>query len=209
MSSVLHLEVGKEREISLRAQEDMRLVEEALAGSAKAYESLMRRYRKSVYHLTLKMVRDADDAEDLTLEIFAKAFRSLPKYQTMFAFSTWLFRIATNHTIDFVRRNRLRTQSLSAGVSVGENESIALDVASLDLDPQQAYMRQQRIELVQQLVEMLPPKYLTLVRLRYFDELRYEEIAQQMGAPLGTVKAQLHRARELLSMFAKGSRAAM
>ncbi|WBA44091.1 RNA polymerase sigma factor [Hymenobacter canadensis] len=209
MPSVLYSEVSNEREISLRAQEDMRLVEEALAGSAKAYEGLMRKYRKSVYHLTLKMVRDTDDAEDLTLEIFAKAFRALPKYQTMFAFSTWLFRIATNHTIDFVRRNRLRTQSLSAGIALGEGESIALDVASLDLDPQQAYMRQQRIELVQELVEMLPPKYMALIRLRYFNELSYDEIAQQMGAPLGTVKAQLHRARELLSMFAKGSKAAI
>lgn len=209
MSSVSSSVSSNEREFSFRAQEDMRLIEAALAGSAKAYESLMRKYRKSVYHLTMKMVRDTDDAEDLTLEIFAKAFRALPKYQTVFAFSTWLFRIATNHTIDFVRRNRLRTQSLSAGIDLGEGESIALDVASRDLDPQQAYMRQQRIELVQQMVEMLPPKYLTLVRLRYFDELSYEEIAQETGAPLGTVKAQLHRARELLSTFAKGSQAAL
>lgn len=210
MSSVSAPGSTNEREFSPRAQEDIRLVEAALAGSAKAYESLMRKYRKSVYHLTLKMVRNPDDADDLTLEIFAKAFQALPKYQAVFAFSTWLFRIATNHTIDFVRRNnRLRTQSLSTGIALGEGESLVPDVASPEPDPQQAYMRQQRIELVQRLVEMLPPKYLMLVRLRYFDELSYEEIAQQIDAPLGTVKAQLHRARELLSAFAKGSKTAI
>ncbi len=194
-----------ERELSVRAQRDLVLIQQALDGSAKAYEELLRSYRRSVYHIVLKMVRDTDDADDVTQEIFAKAFRSLGRYRAEFAFSTWLFRIATNHCIDFIRKRKLKTQSLNSEMQLGDGKGMLLEVASQDLNPQDAFVRQQRIERVQQLVERLPAKYQQLVRLRYFDELSYEEIAVELRAPLGTVKAQLFRARELLLDMAKHS----
>lgn len=195
-----------ERERSARARHDLALVEAALAGSASAYEQLLKEYRKSMYHMVLKMVRDADDAEDLTMEAFAKAFRHLPRYRPDYAFSTWLFRIATNHCIDFMRRKRLKTSSLSAALDLADGDTMLLDARDQNLNPQEALIRQQRMELVQRAVDLLPPKYARLVRLRYFDELSYEEVAQELKAPLGTVKAQLFRARELLLELLQGSR---
>lgn len=196
-----------EREFSARAQQDLVLIGEALAGSAKAYEKILSNYYKSLYHLILKMVVNADDAEDLTSEVFAKAFRYLPRYRPEFAFSTWLFRIATNHTIDFVRRKKLQTQSLNATIGHGDEQGMVWEVADeANPNPQDAFINQQRIDLVRQLVTRLPPKYADLVRLRYFEELSYEEIAVERQAPLGTVKAQLFRARELLLALLKDGR---
>ncbi|MCI1189811.1 sigma-70 family RNA polymerase sigma factor [Hymenobacter sp. DH14] len=198
-----------EREFSARAQRDLVLIEAALAGSAKAYEGLLANYRKSLYHVVLRMVNNADDADDLTQEVFAKAFQSLARYRADYAFSTWLFRIATNHCIDFIRKRRLKTLSLSTEMQLGNGDGMLLEVASPELNPQEVYIRQQRIERVQQLVGHLPPKYQKLVRLRYFDELTYEEVAVELQAPLGTVKAQLHKARELLLNLAQKNQGAL
>lgn len=202
-------EVDVARSFSLKAQQDMVLIQAALDGNPKAYETLLRSYRKSVYHIALKMVRDADDADDLTMEAFAKAFRNLARYQPQFAFSTWLFRIATNGCIDFIRRKKVKTQSLNAPQALGDGESFFLDVCDHDPNPQEAVMRQQRIELVQQVVTRLPAKYARLIRLRYFEELSYEEVATELQAPLGTVKAQLFRARELLLQLLQDKKAAI
>jgi len=196
-------------ELSLRARRDLALIEAALAGQDKAYEELLRLYRKSVYYVVLKMVRDADDAEDLTQEAFAKAFRHLQRYTPQFAFSTWLFRIATNNCIDFLRRKKIKTQSIHAGQHAEQGDTFTWDIADQDPNPQEAYMRQQRIELMRHVVTKLPAKYATLVRMRYFDELTYEEIATELELPLGTVKAQLFRARELLLGFIKNSKSAI
>jgi len=195
-------------ELSARALHDLELIQAALEGQAKAYEALLDKYRRSVYHLVLKMVHNPDDAEDLALEVFAKAFRSLAIYRADYAFSTWLFRIASNHTIDFVRRKKLRTQSIHQQVPGSDGEGFFLEVPAREPDPQEAYIRAQRREQVQGLVERLPAKYQRLVRLRYFEELSYEELATETQLPLGTVKAQLHRARELLLALTKDNPAA-
>lgn len=192
--------------MSARAQRDWGLVQEALAGSEPAYEQIVRLYRKSIFHLVMRMLSNRGDAEDLTMETFAKAFRSLPRYKPEFAFSTWLFRIATNHCIDFVRRKKLNTQSLQAPLATGSGDNISWDVADQQtLNPQDAFIRRQRIEFVQHLVTRLPAKYEKLVRLRYFEEMTYEEVAAELKVPLGTVKAQLFRARELLMALLEGS----
>lgn len=192
------VEAEIERGFSPKAQRDFVLIQAALDGSAKAYEALLRSYHKSVYHIALRMVRDPDDADDLTMEAFAKAFGHLSRYRPQFAFSTWLFHIATNGCIDFVRRKKLNTQSLNAAVSLGNGKSILLDVCDAAPNPQETFIRQQRIEVVQRVVTQLPAKYARLVRLRYFKELSYVEVAAELHTPLGTVKAQLFRARELL-----------
>lgn len=187
------------------AVRDWGLVQAALAGSEPAYALLVKYYRNSLYHLILRMVGQRDDAEDLTMEVLAKAFRNLASYHPGFAFSTWLFRIATNHCIDFIRRKRLRTQSLQAPITSG-GEEFAWDVADRHTpDPQEAIIRRQRIEFVQQLVTRLPAKYEKMVRLRYFEELSYVEIAAELQVPLSTVKGQLFRARELLAGLLEGS----
>lgn len=198
-----------ERALSARAQQDLVLIAAALGGSDKAFEALLRNYRKSVYHVVLRMVRDPDDAQDVTQEVFAKAFQYLARYRADFAFSTWLFRIATNHCIDFVRRKKLPTQSLNAVYQVGDGDGFTLDVPDAQPDPQERFIRQQRGERVRQAVEQLPPKYRHLTHLRYFEEWSYEEIATDLQLPLGTVKAQLFRARELLLALLKNNQATL
>jgi RNA polymerase sigma-70 factor (ECF subfamily) len=154
--------------------------------------------------MILKMIRDADDAEDLTMEAFAKAFRNLERFKKDYTFSTWLFRIATNNAIDFIRKKKLKTMSLNTSLSDDGGNSVNIDVEDDDNNPQDEFIKSQRIEMVRFFVDKLPAKYRKLVQMRYFDELSYEEIAQALNKPLGTVKAQLHRSRELLFEIASG-----
>nr|WP_287938120.1 sigma-70 family RNA polymerase sigma factor [Algoriphagus sp.] len=194
-----------ERGFSNKALEDFDLIDKAvIEKDQSAYATLMKRYKKAVYFMILKMIRDADDAEDLTMEAFAKAFRNLERFKKDYTFSTWLFRIATNNTIDFIRKKKLKTMSLNTTMSDDGGNSVTIDVEDDDNNPQDEFIRSQRIEMVRIFVDKLPAKYRKLVQLRYFDELSYEEIAQELDKPLGTVKAQLHRSRELLYEIASG-----
>jgi RNA polymerase sigma factor (sigma-70 family) len=192
------MEELEEGRFSSKAIEDFKLIDMAVGGDDKSYAKLLQRYKRPVYHMILRMVRNVDDAEDLTIESFAKAFRSLHRFKKDFTFSTWLFRIATNNTIDFIRKKKLNTLSIENTYTDDDGQSVSLDVEDMNLDPQEETIRAQKEELIQVFVNMLPGKYQKLVRLRYFHELSYEEIAQELEAPLGTVKAQLHRARELM-----------
>lgn len=193
------------KQFSQKALEDFKLIDLATQeDSEQAYADLMKRYKKPVYHMILKMVRNVDDAEDLTIEAFAKAFKNLHKFKKDFTFSTWLFRIATNNSIDFIRKKKLDTFSLNTSFKDDNGDSVNIDVLDKNLDPQEEAINAQKIELVRMFVTKLPPKYQRLVKLRYFNELSYDEIAKEIEAPLGTVKAQLHRARELMYDLVKG-----
>lgn len=191
------MEVNKQ--FSDKALKDFELIDKAVDNNdEQAFAELMERYKRPVYHMILKMIRNTDDAEDLTIEAFAKAFKNLHKFKKDYTFSTWLFRIATNNTIDFIRKKKLKTFSLNTSFTDDAGESVNIDVEDHNLNPQEEAIKAQKIELVQMFVTKLPPKYQRLVKLRYFDELSYDEIAKTLEAPLGTVKAQLHRARELM-----------
>ncbi|MFN6945816.1 MAG: sigma-70 family RNA polymerase sigma factor [Cytophagaceae bacterium] len=195
------------KEFSDKAKKDFQLIELAKGkGDEKAYAELMQRYKKPVYHMILKMVRNVDDAEDLTIEAFAKAFKNLEKFNPEYTFSTWLFRIATNNCIDFIRKKKLDTMSINSAFKDEMGENVDVDLKDHNLNPQEEAIKSEKIEIIQTIVTKLPAKYQTLVKLRYFQELSYEEIAVEIDAPLGTVKAQLHRARELLYDLVKNRR---
>ncbi len=195
------------KQFSDKALKDFRLIDEAVnQNNEQAYAMLMENYNKPVYHMVLKMVRNVDDAEDLTIEAFAKAFKNLHKFKKDYTFSTWLFRIATNNAIDFIRKKKLETTSLNSSYTDDNGTNINIDLPDKELNPQEMAIKSQKIELIQLFVTKLPAKYQRLVRLRYFDEFSYDEIAKELGSPLGTVKAQLHRARELLSDLVKNKR---
>lgn len=183
---------------SANAKNDFMLVSRAKDGDQKAYAELMQRYKDSIYFMALKMVNNKDDAMDLTVETFGKAFENIEKYKPDFAFSTWLFRIATNNCIDFIRKKRLNVVSLQS-LSEDDKEEKQLQIASDTLNPEQTSIKKQESEKLKSIVEQLPQRYRTLIILRYYDEQSYEEIAQQLDLPLGTVKAQLFRARDLMS----------
>lgn len=164
----------------------------------KAYAELMSKYRDSIYFMMLKMVKNADDADDLTIEAFGKAFNRLHQYVPKYAFSTWLFRIATNNCIDFIRKKKMVTLSIDKTMDDGEGGSIGFEIKSDNLNPEERYVKKQKIRIMREIVDQLKPRYKELVVLRYFRELSYDEIAEETELPLGTVKAQLYRAREQL-----------
>ena len=185
--------------LSEKAKHDLTLVEEALNGDQLAYGNLMERYRDSIYFMMIKMVKNPDDADDLTIEAFGKAFSRLDQYSPSFAFSTWLFKIASNNCIDFIRKKRIQLTSMDSGIINSDGEKITIDAKSVMPNPEETIMQGQRVMHMRHLVSKLKPKYRELVEKRYFEELSYEEIAEQMNLPLGTVKAQLFRARDFLA----------
>lgn len=183
--------------LSEKARQDYILVRSALEGDEHAFTKLLSRYKDAIYFMLLKMVNNRSDAEDLTLEAFGKAFKNLHQYSPTYAFSTWLFKIASNNCIDFLRRRRGSYMSIENNSVNGEN-SETMRLRSKDLDPEQRLIRQQKAILLHHIVRQLKPRYRTLVEYRYFREYSYEEIAKELNLPLGTVKAQLFRAREIL-----------
>jgi RNA polymerase sigma factor (sigma-70 family) len=195
------------KQFSTKALEDFKLIDQAVDnGDEQAFASLMKRYKNPVYHMILKMVRNVDDAEDLTIEAFAKAFKNLSRFKKDYTFSTWLFRIATNNAIDFIRKKRLETYSLNTSFTDDNGESVNIDVKDANRNPQEEAINTQKIQMVRLFVDKLPAKYQRLVKLRYFKEYSYDEIAKELEAPLGTVKAQLHRARELMYELIKNKK---
>ncbi len=184
-------------QLSDKAQYDFLLVESALAGEEKAFAKLMSRYKDAIYFMLLKMVNNKNDAEDLTLEAFGKAFKNLQQYSPNYAFSTWLFKIATNNCIDFLRKRRGVYVSIENNQENGENDA-PIRLRSTEPNPEEKLIRIQKAFLMRKIVHRLKPRYRILVELRYFREFSYEEIAKELNLPLGTVKAQLFRAREML-----------
>ncbi|QJD97494.1 sigma-70 family RNA polymerase sigma factor [Mucilaginibacter robiniae] len=178
------------------AKNDYQLVLKAREGNQKAYADLMHRYKDSIYFMSLKMVNNKEDAMDITVETFAKAFEKLDKYQPDFAFSTWLFRVATNNCIDFLRKRKLNTVSINN--MMDEEDDRPLQIKADEPNPEETSIKKQQSQELKLLIESLPPRYRNLLTLRYFDELSYEEISTQLDLPLGTVKAQLFRAKYLL-----------
>ena len=192
-----------------KAQRDFLLVQAALEkGDQGAYTELMNNYRDTLYFMMLKMTSNPQDAEDMTIEAFGKAFRNLKQYTPDYAFSTWLFKIATNNCIDYIRKNRNNTAYTIATSDAGEEGSRNMsEVVPADSpDPEEAFIKQQKAEKLRGLVDKLKPHYKHLIEMRYFDEKSYEEIAEELSLPLGTVKAQLFRAREFLYNIMKNVR---
>jgi len=184
-------------DLSDRAKADFVLVQEAKNGSQHSFAELLRRYWDSIFYLMLKMVHNKDDAEDLTIEAFAKAFKNLGNYEPDYAFSTWLFKIANNNAIDFLRKQHGKTISIDTQGPFQDEEN-PLQIQSDSPDPEEQLIHDQKASLLRTVVSQLKPRYSKLVELRYYQEYSYEEIAQTLNLPLGTVKAQLFRAKELL-----------
>jgi len=181
-----------------RAQQDYDLVQNAITGDQRAYAILMDRYRNSIFHTMLKMVNNREDADDLTLEAFGKAFHKLPSYTPRYAFSTWLFKIAINNCIDFIRKKRMQLFSIDDPIESDGDQEYSYNLRSETLDPEETFIRDQKLVLMRSVLGRLNQKYRLMIELRFFEELSYEQIAGELDIPLGTVKAQLYRAKEIL-----------
>tara|TARA_B100001109_G_C18757467_1_gene424385 strand:- start:115 stop:732 length:618 start_codon:yes stop_codon:yes gene_type:complete len=192
--------------LSEKAQKDYELVIRATKKKdQQAFAELMDKYKDSIYYMLLKMVNNNDDAEDLTLEAFGKAFNRLHQYTPNFAFSTWLFKIATNNCIDFLRKKKKNVMSVDNRIPNNDGDDFMFEIKSEGMTPEQLAMNDQKIQLMRQYVKKLKPRYEILVEMRYFKEMSYDEISDELNLPLGTVKAQLFRAREFLYNIMKHS----
>ena len=195
--------IGKE--LSEKGKRDLLLINRALdTGDTKAYNDLMRLYRDPLYFMLFEKVGNEEIAKDLTIEALGKAFKKLHLYVPDYVFSTWLFTIAKNNCIDYLRKNKLPTISLDKMMVNDKGEKQSFDLPSDSPNPEKIMIKKQRIQILRQIVEQLKPNYRTLVKLRYFKEFTYEEIAIELDIPLGTVKAQLHRSRGQLFNIMSG-----
>ena len=154
-------------------------------------------------------VNDQEVAKDLTIESLGKAFKKLHLYTPEFTFSTWLFTVAKNHCIDYLRKKNLPTTSINNIMFNNDGKRTSFDIISNELMPDQEMEKSQRIAILRRIVNKLRPKYRDLVKLRYFKEKTYEEISEDLDIPIGTVKAQLYRSREQLFKILSGSKEAL
>ncbi|HIG73450.1 MAG TPA: sigma-70 family RNA polymerase sigma factor [Bacteroidetes bacterium] len=190
---------------SASSEEDRALVTEALGGDQGAYARLMAKYQEPLQRHVRKMVRDTAIVEDLVQEAFVKAFKALDRYAPEYAFSTWLYRITTNHTIDHIRRKKLKTTSIDKPVQTRDGE-MQMELPDTTYRPDKHLVADQRNEIIAAAIEDLPPKYHRVIVMRHQREMSYEEIATELDLPLGTVKAHIFRARAHLNKFLRDRR---
>ncbi len=181
-----------------RRIEDQKLITLARGGDQKAFEALLKKYRNLVYHVMFKMVRNPQEAEDLCQEAFIKAFSALSSFNEEFAFSTWLMKIATNNCIDYLRKRKLRTYSIDEPLQY-KDEQVQVELPDHDPTPDKQLLNEERRKLINDAIQSLPPRYRHVIILRHQEEKSYEDIAEILKLPLGTVKARIFRAREMLN----------
>jgi len=177
--------------------EDDVLVKRAKGGDESAYKKLVNKYERALYFHILKMIKDREQVEDLVQETFVKAFDNLNTYSTNYAFSTWLYRIATNHTIDYLRKKKLKTLSIDEPMKTKDGE-MEMQLPDESAKTDRSIIRKQRQKIVRNAIANLPEKYRKVIEMRHMEEKSYQEIADVLDLPLGTVKAHIFRARELL-----------
>lgn len=186
-------------------EDDDILIERALKGDQKAYRGLVERHQTAVYHVVYRIVRNRDAANDLVQETFMKAFSSLESYRSQFRFSTWLYKIAANSSIDHLRKKRIRALSLDSPIQTGEGE-VGIEVPDYTHHPENEMVRREQAISITDAIDDLPEKYRKVIIARHQEDKSYEEIADELNVPVGTVKARIFRARELLKKRLRGVR---
>jgi len=173
------------------------LIAGALNGDQKAYTSLVTKHKTAVFHIIYKIVKNEEAARDLVQETFMKAFNSLATYRSEYRFSTWLYKIAANASIDFLRKKRIQALSLDQPIET-RNGTVELEVADYSYHPERDLVNKEQRFSIEKAINSLPEKYREVIVYRHKDDKSYEEIADLLDIPVGTVKARIFRARELL-----------
>ena len=181
-------------------KEDIRLIHEALRGNQASYKKLMKKYHDPIFHLISRIIRNKEQIEDLTQETFVKAFASLKSFNEEYAFSTWLYKIATNSSIDYIRKRKLDTFSIDKPIAL-EDSDFTFELPDSTYEPDKRIIQHQRSKVLEEAIEMLPEKYKRVIIMRHSEERDYAEIAKILKLPIGTVKAHIFRARELLNKY--------
>jgi RNA polymerase sigma factor (sigma-70 family) len=181
-------------------KEDTLLIAAALKGDQSAFKKLMKKYHDQIANLIYRITHHKEHVEDLTQEVFIKAFSSIKSFNEEYAFSTWLYKIATNSSIDFLRKKKLHTFSIDKPVATEESD-YTFELPDLTYEPDKRIIAGQRASLIDEAIHMLPEKYKRVIILRHTEERDYREIAKILKLPIGTVKAHIFRARELLNKY--------
>jgi len=186
-------------------EEDEILIKEALAGKEKAFKLLLNKYREAIYHVILKIVHNQEEARDILQETFMKAFGSLSTYKSDYRFTTWLYRIAANSSIDYLRKKKIESLSLDQPLEIKDG-SVGIELPDWTYNPEVDLVSRQRQVSINEAIDSLPKKYQEVIVYRHKQDKSYEQIAEILGIPVGTVKARIFRARELLKKKLKSLR---
>lgn len=182
--------------------DDSILISQALKGEQTAYGQLLKKYQGAIFSFIYKIIQEKNDAEDLAQETFIKAFSSLPLFNNEFAFSTWLFKIASNNCIDYLRKKRLKTYSIDKPIE-SKDGTVPHDLPDPFINPETEYIESERRSQIDRAIARLPKKYQVIIVMRHKEEKSYEEISEALHIPIGTVKARIFRAREKLKKLLK------
>lgn len=177
--------------------EETVIIAEALAGDQKAYTTLVEKHRTAIFHIINRIVHHDEVARDLVQETFMKAFASLASYRSEYRFSTWLYKIAANSSIDYLRKKRIQALSLDRPMETADG-TMEIEVPDDSYNPELELVRKQQRFSIDEAIDSLPPKYREVIVCRHKEDKSYEEIADLLSIPVGTVKARIFRARELL-----------
>lgn len=195
----------KEKPESFSDAEELSIIQEILGGNINLFELLQNKYKKPLTLLISRMIRNNEDVRDIVQETFIRAYNNLRYYRKEYSFHSWLFKIASNLCIDYLRKRRLQTISIEQPYPTNEEEK-HFDYPDKEADIYQKLITEEQSQVLHQAIEMLPEHYRQIIKLRHFEELDYQEIANRLNLPLGTVKAQLFRARKALLEILKAKR---
>lgn len=182
--------------------EIIKIIEKAINGDQVAFTSLLDKYWNEVYGFMLKRTENETDAEDITIETFAKAFDKIATYNPEYQFNTWLVAIAKNVHIDMLRKKK---SSLFVDIGDDENQQ-AYNIADTTPSAEDKLITEQNLSRLLQYIKVLKPHYQEVIQLRYFQEMTYQEIAEQLNEPLTNVKIKLLRAKKLLAEIIQGKK---
>jgi RNA polymerase sigma factor (sigma-70 family) len=182
--------------------EDVILIEKALKGDQSAYNRLMTKYNQMIHNLIYRMIYKKEDVDDLTQEAFIKAFNSLNRFDKQFSFATWICKIATNNSIDYLRKKKLSTFSIDKEI-VSDDDSMQFEIPDSNFIPDRNILDSERKKVLEEAIMSLPEKYKQVIILRHREEMDYEDIAEKLDLPLGTIKAHIFRGREMLYKILK------
>ena len=185
--------------------EDIEIVNSIIAGHKNDFQKIVKKYKRIVSSVVRRTIRNPIEAEDLVQESFIKAYNAIESYNQIYNFSSWLMRIATNHCIDYLRKKKMETISLS-GRTVSDDEEYELDFPDDNILPDDELINTETLNVINKSINELPENYKNIIILRYIDELDYSEISKILNIPLGTVKATIFRSRKLLQAILRKNR---
>lgn len=186
---------------------DEALVRAVLSGDRDRFELLVERYQTRLVNYLYRMVRNLEEAHDLTQEVFIRVYQALDRYDSQYRFSTWLFRVAQNAAIDVIRKRRIQLVPLTRRADEGSDATVDLELPDGQPSALESLQGRELDASIRAAIDTLPWEYRELILLRHYGELAYEEIAEVKAMPLGTVKNKLFRARQMLKQQLLGNQA--